>query len=1063
MKKLLYIFLACCLCHNALAETGGVTPNQHVKSMLIPRTILEKVIRQDADLSKTPGAIDKMLAKYDQLAGPLGQEPLTVNDITQICVASDVITRKDDCLNRVFNPVLAEMGKIRFIDVCTGKISGGTPHCVDDVFIKSEKQNANPYHQDVNVSPYTAFGFAIEYAKRNGHDVWCSAEIIGNTVKCTTLDNKDFYSIKFNGTNNTTDMTIEKNLVKGICALFDSKYAMGTWRYQCKMNCGPGTEARSVIQKFGLDVFDRFTSDMHCEIYQPTYTSKDVKTYPGYEYMSLAFKNIQSVLDSSLIETLKSYVILQGINVQSFDCDYSTKIYSDEMPSGPYEGMPISLDDMLQCRINGTDVDFIFDDLFESKEYGQKAGKAALQCVLAGGNFGPDNTCRGLKRDECLSKKVQKMVPGGTRWDPTAEVCLLNSAEKVRDISNALQIGSGVVLAIVFTPLGMPYVGLAAVGLSLITDLAFIGLERLEILEPASRAHQFATDAQKCAIPVDSVYPSCSQDQNSCAWHVIYTHAARLDEILDLLNSDQLSLIDELWENVANCLSPELFNSAVNMSTLNRGDKTLNQASMFLLIGSILVTPEKLVTKLGKMPRLTRGLARCGVKLLDSTDDMLRNGTRFHRIAINNFDTVDDLNKFKKGLEGKGYFYGIDIDQHTGRQFLLISQENIFSPRYILDNLNQSTGIVWEYKSATESGLGFGHYRVDISKMEKSNISTLKNELYNAGIMSDVQDTNKGTFLIIREENIGIGDIRRLGYIGHGNSILDTLNQSTGITWEYKSASESGLGVNHYRINISNKSEKEIQNLKNTLSKNGFDGQFEVIDTNKGLLLVVYENPNARRTTNIFDKIYNDTPADILQQKLEYVYTHSATNADAIAALKRVGAFDETVAQELALDIANETVLRIRNNGGQETINKMKNWSKLSKQERTDLAYELHEYVTTIRRDHIGNTRVDIIDEPGSGHYGLHMAPGPNWSRKFEYNIGRNTPEELLTTIIHENTHALQSIDKSSIHPYFTKWGFKHYVQPEVNFDLYFDNIVEIEARYIGENAAHRVMQSLGL
>ena len=189
---------------------------------------------------------------------------MTVNDITQICVASDVITRKDDCLDKVFNPVLAEMGKVRFINVCTGKISGGTSYCIDDVFVEGKKQNGNQYHQDVNVNPYAANGFAIEYAKKNGHDVWCSTEIKDSTVKCTTLDNKNFYSVKFKGTNNTTDATIEKNLVKGICALFDSKYAIGTFRHQCKMNCAPGTEARKVIQKFGLTVHDGYSSDTHC-------------------------------------------------------------------------------------------------------------------------------------------------------------------------------------------------------------------------------------------------------------------------------------------------------------------------------------------------------------------------------------------------------------------------------------------------------------------------------------------------------------------------------------------------------------------------------------------------------------------------------------------------------------------------------------------------------------------------------------------------------------------------------------------------------------------------------
>jgi hypothetical protein len=641
MRKYLYAFISCCVVQSVFAEPSGVYQNQHVSSILIPRIILQNVLIQDDLISQTPGAVEKMMAKYDKLAGPLGQEPLTVNDITQICVESGVITQKEDCLNRVFNPVLAEMGKVRFMNTCSGKITGGSNHCIDDVFVEGKKQNGNQYHQDVNVNPYAANGFAIEYAKKKGHDVWCSSEIKDATINCTTLDNKEFYSVKFKGTGNTTDSTIEKNLVKGICALFDSKYAMGTFRHQCKMNCGAGTEARNVIQKFGLTVHDGYSTDTHCEIYQPTYTAKDVKTYPGYEYMSRAFNSVQSVLDSSLVNVLETYVKLQGINVQSFNCEYSSRKYSDEMPSGSLQGAPVSLDDMLRCRINDIEVDFVFDDLFEGKEYERKAGQAAMQCILAGGDYGSDRICSGLTKQKCLSPEVQSMVPGGTRWDSKAEVCLLNRAEKARDISNALQVVSGIALAIVFTPTGMPFVALAAVGGSVALDMAFIGVERLNILEPASRARAFATDAQKCQIPIDSKYPSCSKEQVDCAWRVVNQHFARLDEILDRLNPDQLSLISDLMENTTDCLSKELLSSAVNMSTPNAWDKALHKANAFLLVAGIFIQPEKGVMKITEnAPKIARILSRC--KMVERASAQLDN-TRYIRIFVDNLSGPEDM------------------------------------------------------------------------------------------------------------------------------------------------------------------------------------------------------------------------------------------------------------------------------------------------------------------------------------------------------------------------------------------------------------------------------------
>ncbi len=724
MKKIIYAFLSCCVCQNAFADSpSGVYQNQHVNSILIPRIILQNVLIQDDLISQTPGAVEKMMAKYDQLAGPLGQEPLTVNDITQICASSDVITKKDDCLNHVFNPVLAQMGKVRFMNACSGRITGGNPHCVDDVFVEGKKQNANQYHQDVNVGPYAANGFAIEYAKKKGHDVWCSSEVKDGTVNCTTLDNKEFYSVKFKGTNNTTDTTIEKNLVKGICALFDSKYAIGTFRHQCKMDCAPGSKAREVIQKFGLNVHDGYTKDMHCEIYQPTYTAKDVKTYPGYEYMSRTFKNVQSVLDSSLVEVLKTYVQLQGINVQSFDCEFSPRKYSDEMSNG----IPASLDDMLRCHLNGTDVDFIFDDLFEGKEYERKAGQAALQCVLAGGSYGTDRICSGLGKAKCLSPEVQSMIPGGTRWDSKAEVCLLNRAENARTISNALQVGGGIALAIVFTPTGMPFVGLAAVGASVALDAAFIGVERLNILEPASRARQFATDAQKCEIPIGSKHPSCSQQQVDCAWRVVNQHFARLDEVLDRLNPDQLSLVSDLMENTTDCLSNDLLSSAVKMSTPNAWDKALNKANAFLLVAGIFIQPEKGVMRITEnAPKVARILSRC--KMVESVSTRLDN-TRYLRIYVDNIGQ-DDIRALATDFRNNGAYVSTKLYKaEDGTHFMAVAEKDIFSK---LEGLSSTVLERWD-----DYGKGFlkrFNYNVD------ARAATWEDVLLKWGLPKDATD-----------------------------------------------------------------------------------------------------------------------------------------------------------------------------------------------------------------------------------------------------------------------------------------------------------------------------------
>ena len=56
------------------------------------------------------------------------------------------------------------------------------------------RPSSNEFAQDVEISEYPAFGFAWEYAKKNGHDVVCSPEVNDNFINCATRDNTHFYT-----------------------------------------------------------------------------------------------------------------------------------------------------------------------------------------------------------------------------------------------------------------------------------------------------------------------------------------------------------------------------------------------------------------------------------------------------------------------------------------------------------------------------------------------------------------------------------------------------------------------------------------------------------------------------------------------------------------------------------------------------------------------------------------------------------------------------------------------------------------------------------------------------
>ena len=639
MIKKLFLFFLLLICSPALAESssgvGKVTQN---RTITVPRTLLSDVIVEDAELVKY---LDNMMAKYDSHIKMYGVSEFSAKNILEICAVADILKTNDDCVRRVLQPLKEKLRKIELKDVCSAnnKIIGGTPHCISDVFKKSiSGPTANPYHQDVCVSLYPAIGFAIEYAKKKGHDVVCGGEPVNGNILCTAPEknNYQFYTFKFDCIDNTTDSSIENNLIRGICALSDAAYDDEISLPACVMNCAPDTENRLLISRFGLSVRPDFeNSSDKCFMYVPVSDKTDIKLYPGYEYMSYVFQNIQTVLSADLPKIIKQYVRFQGIDVQSFSCEYSVRGYRPEtlsrtetalnpmghplrtttpiqhnaVMSSEYERAQNFLpdDDILRCQINGNEVDFIFDDLYESKSYEQRRGATALQCVGVGGRYGADQTCRGLTQEQCLSDIVQKAIPGGTRWDSKAEVCLMNRIENIRTTETYAMAAAGLVMSIFFIPAGAPLVGLAMLGTDIAFEAAFQGLDRYQRLTPATRAHDFAKAIDECR---QNEEITCTDTQNWCLYNAALEQFARFNEIVSDLNDDQLSVIDEYMGYLDKCLTPEQIQNALSNSELKDTDIFMNKASIGLLVAGFLIQPDSAVVRLSKAPKTTKLLGK---------------------------------------------------------------------------------------------------------------------------------------------------------------------------------------------------------------------------------------------------------------------------------------------------------------------------------------------------------------------------------------------------------------------------------------------------------------------
>lgn len=1153
MKRFLMAFCSFLYFANAFALTDGrvaVVNHQENKGgrVLIPDVALEKVLDEDAVYKNGCTGADGVVIPgckaftEEQKTLMLLQFAKTVDnsvgskskfmsgkDFVDVCKVGGIKTQAE-CYSRVFYPTLTKLSKVRIVDACKTKVAAGAQlHCIDAF-------------ADLNLTGPQAYGLIYKYTDKYDHFVMChpiesKAEVVGTVktsvtsdgkdvympVMCTTIDNGHFYTFKFRGIDNTNDLmdTSVDNLKKGMCKLWNTKYVSMNEHVPsgCLGKCN-----QEILEEFGLKGRQVHVADKGdiCEITQQGASEDTLKTYPGHESMTYVFKDVQTKHDNQLEDTIRRYVeLVEKIDVSSFKCQYTPQLYE----AWNYK------DRALRCKINDIDVDFVFDDLSESGSFSRAAGAQGVQCILAGGRYAAGKDCRGITRERCESM-------AGTRWDPDAEVCILETVESKKLADFATMMAGGLVLSVVFLPAAASGAVIAiSAGSSVAFDVAFAGIERLEMLAPSHRARDFAKDVQACNIPIDAT--SCTAEQHTCAQGVIRDNFKRLEEILMDLNDDQLAVIDEMWGNVAKCLDDGELSYATTTSDTNVYDKALAIAPALLFIGSFVCAPEKTVEKLTtKAPKLVSMFRRAGVHLLPSTDQIY-SGEKIRKIYLDNIN-LDELNKLAQKLKKGGLFYRISRHTVTGRQSLEIASKDVFSHpelvksykgtiddvangrrgsitidldlftpdeiddlrKYLKDRglgissegdsafiaerivgngvgvgigsdtaseilsaLNDSTGMKWEYKSAANSGLKYGHYRVNIDSMNGTQLAEFENKLRNAGVEYEKnelkrQEVSIGHFLIIREENIdNVGKIPPLGVDGTKN-INVLKNKLDNFEYHLSRVSSSGGG---YAWEASRMSESEWQQLNQYLNKQGV----EIVNSRnpangvaEKVLQRIGEN-YVPKELDIFSKVYTGMPEDVLHRKLDYIYSvknNGGTNQDIVEAMKRVGAFDERQAGLLAQDITNETIRRISDNPDIVMIGK--NWRNLSDSEKVEFVANVHDIVTRERRARVGDTQLGFKND---SNWGWHRAPSANNSREFNYNIAEyKNAEDALTTIIHENVHSFQSVNKSSIPEELVRLSEQHYVTPEDNFNVYRNVLIEIEARYVSEYAAPRVSRALG-
>ncbi len=144
----------------------------------------------------------------------------------------------------------------------------------------------------------------------------------------------------------------------------------------------------------------------------------------------------------------------------------------------------------------------------------------------------------------------------------------------------------------------------------------------------------------------------------------------------------------------------------------------------------------------------------------------------------------------------------------------------------------------WEYKSATESNLGYSHRRVNLSDLTPNEIDFLKNDLTKQGISFEITSTNKGNLLIVRDG----AEVSR-----SASSVLKPVNKADDVaSGASKASTNVSSGKKMYSQGLSN---GNVDNPKTTPDQYESVWELTEVEPNK-YQITVYKDAEKRILAN---------------------------------------------------------------------------------------------------------------------------------------------------------------------------------------------------------------------
>lgn len=454
----------------ALLSLFMITPcfaNIHIRSEAVESVIKQKIPGQDAQVAA--------LAEYNAQVKKANNAGIPASGIWQVCKAAGWNTQTADgeAKCRDFGNTLMKYATWKFKAVCgdyKSLVQKGTGRCVDDVF-------SNKVLGGVKVNMLVAPGLAKEYArvKYSDKDLVCSKNYRQTTVppddyvQCLSMNKNMAYEFRFDSVTATMDNTINEGTESGVCKIFglkysplgvtlDTAYSKGTsWPAACETTdakiCGKVNESMAKFGRSAKIGTTGSTGNKHsaCVITKNAISSpSQLRTAFGIDNYVFKKGGVQLNATQALKTQVCTYVrtTVKSPAITSCDCnDGFTQLYD-------FSGMITQVDDVLTCKINGKNVDFVFDDLSERNRRIATGGSQGMDCMAAGGTYAGQQ-CMYLDEKQCkmLAKANLQNCPTCKKVEYKNGVCQLPSGadavQALKDQRIALIVGGAVVGVVV--------------------------------------------------------------------------------------------------------------------------------------------------------------------------------------------------------------------------------------------------------------------------------------------------------------------------------------------------------------------------------------------------------------------------------------------------------------------------------------------------------------------------------------------------------------------------------------------------------------------------------------